>query len=98
MKRILGAVVLAVVLSATAAWAAHTFSDVPDEHPQADDIAYAYEQGWFVGYPDGTFQPEGELTVDHGVAVFRRAFPDGLTRADLATILRAGEAALAEKK
>ena len=94
MKRVLGGVAMVLALSATAAWAVHTFSDVPDDHPQADDIAYAVEQGWFQGYPDGTFKPDRALATHQAVTVFGRAFPDGVSRADLATILRAGETAL----
>ena len=33
MKRVLGGVAMVLALSATAAWAVHTFSDVPDDHP-----------------------------------------------------------------
>ena len=78
----------------SAVWAQTTFSDVPDDHPQADDIAYAVSQGWFAGYEDGTFRPDATLIDRHVVVVFRRAFPDGVTRADLATVLRAGQTAL----
>ena len=79
---------------ASAVWAQATFSDVPDDHPQADDIAYAVSQGWFAGYEDGTFRPDATLIDRHVVTVFRRAFPDGVSRADLATVLRAGQTAL----
>ena len=78
------------VVSTTAAWAFVAFSDVDESHPQANDIAYAVENGWFVGYPDGTFKPDRTLTRDQAVTVFGRAFPAGVSRADLATILRAG--------
>ena len=94
MKRVLVGVAMVLALSATAAWAVHTFSDVPDDHPQADDIAYAVEQGWFQGYPDGTFKPDRALATHQAVTVFGRAFPDGVSRADLATILRVGQTAL----
>ena len=83
-----------VVVAGTAAWAAHNFTDVPDDHPQHDDIAYAAEKGWFAGYGDGTFRPDRKLTTDQAVTVFGRAFPDGVSRADLATILRAGDETL----
>lgn len=90
-----GAVICVLLaVSVTTAWAAHTFSDVPDDHPQAGDIAYAVEKGWFVGYDDGTFRPDNKLIDRHVVIVFRRAFPEGVTRADLATILRAGDQVL----
>ncbi len=66
------------------------FSDVPDDHLQAADIARAVELGWYAGYPDGTFKPDRLLSTDQAVTVFGRAFPDGVSRADLATILVGG--------
>ena len=92
--RVIAVVCLVLAVSVTAAWATHTFSDVPDDHPQAADIAYAVEKGWFQGYDDGTFRPDNTLIDRHLVVVFRRAFPVGVTRADLATILRAGDEVL----
>lgn len=92
--RVIAVVCLVLAVSVTAAWAQHTFSDVPEDHPQAADIAYAVEKGWFQGYGDGTFRPDDTLIDDHVVIVFRRAFPVGVTRADLATILRAGDEVL----
>ena len=92
--RVAVVVCLVLAVTVTAAWATHTFSDVPDDHPQAADIAYAVEKGWFQGYGDGTFRPDNTLIDDHVVIVFRRAFPVGVTRADLATILRAGDEVL----
>ena len=89
-----GAVIGLVVAVPIAAGAYVGFPDVPRNHPQHADIQYAVEQGWFEGYPDGTFKPDRELTTDQAVTVFRRSFPDGITRADLATMLRAGEQAL----
>ena len=76
-------------------WAATKFSDLDETHPQYYDITYAVEQGWFVGYPDGTFKPDRKLTTDQAVTVFERAFPEGVSRADLASILKAGEERLA---
>lgn len=92
--RVVGVACVVLAVSATAALATHNFSDVPDDHPQAGDIAYAVEKGWFAGYPDGTFRPDDTLIDSHIVIVFRRAFPMGVTRADLATILRAGDEVL----
>lgn len=76
-------------------WAATTFTDLDESHPQYYDIAYAVDQGWFVGYPDGTFKPDRRLTTEQAVTVFGRAFPEGVSRADLASILKAGEQRLA---
>ena len=92
--RLAVAITVLLLCIASAVWAQATFSDVPDDHPQADDIAYAVAQGWFAGYEDGTFRPDDTLIDRHVVTVFRRAFPDGVSRADLATVLRAGETAL----
>ena len=60
-KRVAVMVCLMLAVTVTAAWATHTFSDVPDDHPQAADIAYAVEKGWFQGYDDGTFRPDNTL-------------------------------------
>ena len=94
VTRVVAVVCLVLAVSVAAAWAQRTFSDVPEDHPQAADIAYAVEKGWFAGYDDGTFRPDNTLIDRHVVVVFRRAFPVGVTRADLATILRAGDEVL----
>jgi len=70
------------------------FDDVAESHPQSGDIAYAVEQGWFRGYPDGTFRPDRTITPNQIAMVASRAFPDGSTRADLATFMRRGSQAL----
>ena len=70
------------------------FDDVAESHPQSGDIAYAVEQGWFQGYPDGTFRPDRTITPTQIATVASRAFPAGSTRADLATFMRQGNQAL----
>ncbi len=70
------------------------FDDVAESHPQNGDIAYAVEQGWFQGYPDGTFRPDRTITPTQIAVVASRAFPAGSTRADLATFMRRGSQAL----
>ena len=70
------------------------FGDVPDTHPDSDAIAYAVAKGWFRGYKDGTFRPDTSITGDHIDVVLRRAFPNGSTRADMATFLVGGAAAV----
>ena len=70
------------------------FDDVAESHPQSGDIAYAVEQGWFQGYPDGTFRPDRTITPTQIATVVSRAFPAGSTRADLATFMRKGIQAL----
>ena len=70
------------------------FDDVAESHPQSGDIAYAVEQGWFQGYPDGTFRPDRTITPTQIATVISRSFPAGSTRADLATFMRRGSQAL----
>ena len=65
------------------------FNDVPDSDPRREDIDYAAAQGWFQGYPDGSFQPDRQITEDQLARVIRRARP-GLTRGDAAVFLRGG--------
>ena len=85
---IAAAAVLAAASVAVAASA--SFDDVADDHPQRNDIEYAVAQGWFQGYGDGTFKPDRAITQRQIVTVIGRAFPEGSTRADLATFLRGG--------
>ena len=63
---------------------------------QREDIDYAVAQEWFFGYEDGTFKPDKIITQKQITAVVNRAFPEGATRADLATVMRAGQQALNE--
>ena len=70
------------------------FSDVPPGHPQTADIQTARDRGWFQGYDDGTFRPNQIIPDRQLTKVLRRAFPEGRTRADLATFMRGGEQAL----
>lgn len=84
------ATLAAVVALAVPAWAATHFQDVPDDHPHADAIRHAVDKGWFNGYPDGLFRPDQPVEDRHIVDVFRRAFPDGPTRAEMAAVLKAG--------
>ena len=73
-----------------AAQGADDFTDVPASHPQRDAILFAAGQGWFQGYPDGTFRPDRAVADHQLAAVVRRAFPDGASRADLASFMWAG--------
>ena len=70
------------------------FDDVAESHPQNRDIAYAVQQGWFQGYPDGAFRPDRTITSNQIATVVSRAFPAGSTRADLAVFMRQGVQAL----
>ena len=81
-------------LTGGAASGAGGFSDVPVSHPQRDAILFAAEQGWFRGYPDGTFRPDRAVPDHQLAAVVRRAFPEGAGRADLASFMWAGSRVL----
>ena len=67
----------------------NTFDDVPDSDPRIEDIQYATAQGWFQGYPDGSFRPGQEISEGQLAKVIRRARP-GMTRGDAAVFLRGG--------
>ena len=56
---------LAVMLLCTmipAAFAAKTFSDVPDGKWFSEGVKYCAEKGYVDGYPDGTFRPSNKIT------------------------------------
>lgn len=92
----LAAAVALIAIGATAAVAVTKFTDVPNDHPHAADIAVAAERGWFSGYGDGTFKPDRNITAAQIGTVILRAYPNGLTRGQTATLLRAGDEALEE--
>ena len=100
MKRKLSAALLALAFTASAAGGAlasgHSgFSDVPAGHERRADIEYAAARGWLQGYEDGAFQPGRTVAADQISSVISGAFPEGATRADLATYVRAGSEAIA---
>lgn len=66
------------------------FPDVPATSPAHADITYACRQGWFSGYPDGSFRPDRSVPAHQLATVVGRAFAAGSTRADMATFLRGG--------
>ena len=66
------------------------FPDVPAISPAHADITYACRQGWFTGYPDGSFRPDRPIPAHQIATVVGRAFPAGATRADMAAFLRGG--------
>ena len=66
------------------------FPDVPATSPAHADITYACRQGWFSGYPDGSFRPDRPVPAHQLATVVGRAFAAGSTRADMATFLRGG--------
>ena len=88
----MAAVAAGAVTVAAVSWAAVAgFPDVAEDHPYADDIAIVAERGWYVGFEDGTFGPDREMTVSQFTRVFRRAFAEvNPTRAMFAAVLKAG--------
>ncbi len=75
------------------------FSDWPpaahEGHEDADaSVAYVAARGWFRGYPDGTFRAERAITDRQTAAVLERAFPQGLSRAEMAAYVLHGNRAV----
>lgn len=77
---------LAAPLLAETAGDGRVFPDVPDRTAAAF-VAYATAEGWFTGYPDGTFRPDQHITPGQLAKVVERAYPDGLTRAEAAKFM-----------
>lgn len=50
----------------------NTFSDVSQEHPAANSIAWAYSAGIITGYSDGTFQPNRLVARQELAAMLHR--------------------------
>lgn len=79
---------------------APSFSDWPpaeghEGHEDADaSVGYAAARGWFRGYPDGTFRPQRTVTSRQVATVIGRAFPEGISRAEMAAFLRHGNRAV----
>ena len=68
----------------------YTWDPTPT-HLYAKSINTAARRGWFTGKADGTFDPWDRMTTEQMVRVINRAFPDGLSRAQFATLLVQGE-------
>ena len=66
-----------------------SFNDVPESDQRSEDIGYAAAQGWFRGYPDGSFRPDRPISEQQLARVIRRAHP-GMTRGDAAVFIRGG--------
>ena len=80
-----------VVATVGLAGAQITFSDTQG-HSREQDIRYVAEQGWFLGYPDGSFRPDQSISPAQIAAVVERILPVGSTRAEMASFLRGGQA------
>ena len=81
--------VAAAVLLAVPVFAQIQFSDVPDNDPHRRDIDAVAGERWFVGYRDGTYKPDQEISPSEMTRVLNRAF-EGLTRAEFASFMVAG--------
>ena len=82
--------VAAAVLLAVPVFAQIQFSDVPDDNPHREDINAVAGQRWFVGYRDGTYKPDQKISPSEMTRVLTRAFDEGLTRAEFASFMVAG--------
>ena len=86
------------VKSFTAVITPDVFPDVTAaDHPQRTDIDNGAAQEWFRGYPDGNFRPDRAVTDSQIAKVISRAFPQGMTRAEASSFLRAGNQGLANR-
>lgn len=63
------------------------FPDVPATHFRQADIEAVASRGWFIGKADGTYDPEGAITSGQMARVIGRRFPNGMTRAEFASLL-----------
>ena len=82
--------VAAAVLLAVPVVAQIQFSDVPDNDPHRRDINFVAGERWFVGYRDGTYKPDQEISPSEMTRVLTRAFDEGLTRAEFASFMVGG--------
>ena len=82
--------VAAAVLLAVPVFAQIQFSDVPADNPHRGDINYVAGERWFLGYRDGTYKPDQKITPDQMTNVLTRAFEEGITRAEFASFMTAG--------
>jgi len=48
------------------------FADVSSNNWAYNSIVSAYNKGWITGYPDGTFQPQGNITRAEAVTIVNR--------------------------
>ncbi|MHA6261412.1 S-layer homology domain-containing protein [Sporosarcina sp. CAU 1771] len=72
IKCISGSLVLLLTLSISSI--AHGFSDVPDTHGFKENIDHLVDIGALNGYPDGTFNPNGNVTRGQAAKIITVAF------------------------
>ena len=82
--------VAAAVLVAVPVVAQIQFSDVPDDNPHRRDINYVAGERWFLGFRDGTYKPDQNITPAQMTRVLTRTFVNGITRAEFASFMVAG--------
>lgn len=82
--------VAALVLLSVPVVAQIQFSDVETDNPHRDDINNVARERWFVGYRDGTYKPDQNISPSEMTRVLSRAFDEGITRAEFASFLVAG--------
>lgn len=90
MKRATIITALLTGLTAAVAVAQVDFADVPHTHPHREAIIHATSEGWFTGYEDGTFRPDQTIVAGQMTKVFQRAYPEGVSRAEFASLLLRG--------
>ena len=78
---------LAAALALPVIAQATRFPDVPATHLRQSDIRAVADNGWFIGKTDGTYDPEGNITSGQMARVIGRMFPNGMTRAEFASLL-----------
>ena len=79
--------ILAAALALPVIAQATRFPDVPATHFRQADIEAVASRGWFIGKSDGTYDPEGAITSGQMALVIGRRFPNGMTRAEFASLL-----------
>lgn len=70
---VIGGAAALLLVSATAAYATHRFSDVQDDHRFADEIGAIADACITSGYDDGTFRPGANLSRQAEAAFISRA-------------------------
>ena len=70
-----------------------SFQDVPETHRAYQPIVYMGTLGIMTGYPDGTFQPERELTRAELAAILVRSLGDSAPSKDVVPEITADQAA-----
>ena len=94
---IVGVLAVAALSAVALAAGAGRFPDLPAGRV-ADDIGFGAAQGWWQGYPNGTFQPERQVSDRQVAAVWNRMFPAGLSRGEAAVAARAAYQAVLEHR